>query len=147
MSARSFAESPPSEVRVRREIWESLVSMLRVYAYAAGLDRGEFTVTPLSDAVCVEHKGCVLCLSFIPADGRAGWRLMDLDCMKGWGNFQILESGKLNIYGQEKELDLAAIDWIEDLAHAARSIEEKAIGSSPAQDQSWWETAKPGAPN
>ena len=105
----------PLEVRVRWEIWESFVAMLRVYANAASIDRGEFTVTALHAAACVTHEDNVLRLSFDPLNGEATWRFSE-EGLRRQGSFRILESGALSFDGQEKQLDEAAIDWIEALA-------------------------------
>jgi hypothetical protein len=117
------AEAVPFEVRVRWEIWESLVSMLRVYAIAAA-ERGEFTVTATYAAAWVTHKSHVLGLSLNPIDGAATWRLAEQGLHRQ-GGFQVLESGMLGFPGEEKQLDEAAIDWIEELARAGRSIKVK----------------------
>ena len=36
-------------VQVRRHVWESLVSMLRVYAHAASLNGNEYVVTSVPE--------------------------------------------------------------------------------------------------
>lgn len=114
----------PFEIRVRREIWESFVSMLRVYASAAA-GHGEFIVTAFPGAAWIKHKDNILALCFEPADGTATWSFTKADVSRQRGSFQILESGFLSFDGQEKQLDEAAIDWIEDLARAGRNVEEK----------------------
>jgi len=106
----------PFEVRVRWEVWESLVSMLRVYATAASLGRGEFTVTSAADAAWVRHKGNTLGLCFSAADGLASWRMTAPGGQERQASFQILPSGALISGGKEKELDEAALEWIEELA-------------------------------
>ena len=45
-------------VNVRPHVWESLVSMLRVYAHAASLNGSPYTVTEDSNEAKVEHEDC-----------------------------------------------------------------------------------------
>ena len=108
-------------VRVRWELWESLISMLRVYANAASLTHGEFIVTALSDAAWVQHNGYFLALRLSAADGVVSWALKGPAGVHHRRSFELLESGVLLSAGEETELDRAAIDWIEELtAIAAR---------------------------
>ncbi len=104
------------EARVRREVWESLVSMLHVYASAASMGRGEFAVTSASDAPWVRHNGRTLGLRFNAADGLASWRMTAAGGQERRASFQILPTGALISGGEEKELDQAALEWIEELA-------------------------------
>ncbi len=123
MTGDGAEEEVPFEVRVRWEIWESFVSMLRVYASAAA-ERGEFTVTATNAAVWVAHKNHVLGLSLNPIDGAATWKFAQQGLHRQ-GSFQVLESGMFRFPDEEKQLDEAAIDWIEELARAGRSSEEE----------------------
>lgn len=112
----------PFEARVREEVWESLISMLRVYASAASMGRGEFTVSSAADAAWVRHQGNTLGLTFSAADGLASWRMTAPGGQERRASFQILPSGALISEGEEKELDQAALEWIEELAgEGARS--------------------------
>jgi hypothetical protein len=92
----------------RREIWESLVSMLRVYANAASLGGRAYLVTSASDQAWVKHEGHVLDVCFRGKNGT--WRLGQTQ-----GEFAIEEDGTLMFPGGEKALDEAAIEWIESI--------------------------------
>ena len=117
-AAHAEPETVSLAVRVRQEVWESLVSMLRVYANAASLSRGEFAVTSGAGAAWVRHKGETLALCFNPADGLASSKMTGAGGRERESSFQILPSGALIFEGEEKELDQAALDWMEELAHA-----------------------------
>ena len=57
-------------VQVRRHVWESLVSMLRVYAHAASLNGKEYAVTSGPEEAWVKHGDCTFHLSFHPDTGE-----------------------------------------------------------------------------
>jgi hypothetical protein len=103
-------------IQVRRQIWESLVSMLRVYAHAASLNGKEYVVTGSEEAAEVKYQDSVLNLDFDSATGEAGWRITQPE-REEWGVFRIEEDGTLNFPAGAKPLDTAAIDWIELLVH------------------------------
>jgi hypothetical protein len=113
-------EGVPYPTRVRRQIWESLVSMVRVYAHAASLNGKEFVVTDLSDTASVKCHDSVLGLSFDPETGEATWRVTQPE-LETWGEFRIEEDGTLNFPAGPKPLDAAAIDWVEHLVRATSS--------------------------
>jgi hypothetical protein len=106
-------------VDVRREVWQSLLSMLRVYAYAASLSHGEIIVTETGPyAASLEHTGHTLMLSFDLSSGKGGSG--EGGCRQPGskqlsGVFEILEDGSLRVSGLETQLDVAAIDWVEQL--------------------------------
>jgi hypothetical protein len=104
-------------VQVRRHIWESLVSMLQVYARAAGLNGKEFLVTSAPDSAWVKHHDAVLSLRFDPGTGEASWRINQAE-REEWGEFRIEADGTLVCPAGPKPLDAAALDWIEQLSHA-----------------------------
>jgi hypothetical protein len=106
--------------QVRRQVWESLVSMLRVYAHGASLNGKEFIVTGSPETAEVKHQDSRLDLHFDPATGEAGWRIT-LPEREEWGVFRIEEDGTLNFPAGPKPLDTAAIDWIEQLVHCSSS--------------------------
>ena len=63
------------EVQVRRQVWESLASMLRVYAHAASLNAvDEYLVTNTSEEASVKHRDSALHLRFTPETGEGCWR-------------------------------------------------------------------------
>ena len=104
-------------VQVRRHDWESLVSMLRVYAHAASLNGKEYMVTSAAEDACVKHGDCTLQLSFHPDTGEGVWRICHPE-REELGEFRIEEDGTLTFPAGPKPLDIAAIDWMELLVHA-----------------------------
>jgi hypothetical protein len=108
---------------VRQEIWQSLLSMLRVYAYAAGLSQGEITVTEHAPhAALLEHKGRSLVLTLNPLSGKGSCLQPSAQNIPGdidAGEFEILGDGRLRAAGIERQLDEAAIDWVERLTRVA----------------------------
>jgi hypothetical protein len=107
-------------IQVRSQIWESLVTMLRVYAHAASLSGEEYVVTTLSNRAWVKHGDCSLIICFRPQTGASNWRLIQPE-RETWGEFQIEKDGALTFPDGEKPLDAAAIDWMEQLVHATRA--------------------------
>ena len=95
----------------RREIWESLVSMLRVYASAASLGGREYQVTSGTDQAWVKHQDHLLSVCFRGEKGT--WSLGQTR-----GEFAIEEDGTLTFPGGPKALDEAAIDWMQQLGAA-----------------------------
>jgi hypothetical protein len=105
-------------VQVRRQVWDSLTSMLRVYAHAAGLNAGdEYLVTSTSEEASVKHRDSALNLRFSPETGEGCWRIIQPG-REEWGEFRIEADGALNFPAGPKALDAAAIEWIEHLGHA-----------------------------
>ena len=105
------------EVQVRRQVWDSLTSMLRVYAHAAGLNAGdEYFVTSTFEEASVNHRDSALNLRFSPETGEGCWRILQPE-REEFGDFRIEADGTLNFPAGSKPLDAAAIDWIEHLAH------------------------------
>jgi len=106
------------EVQVRRQVWDSLTSMLRVYAHAANLNAGdEYLVISTSEDASVKHRDSALNLRFSPETGEGCWRIIQPG-REEWGEFRIEADGTLNFPAGSKPLDAAAIDWIEHLGHA-----------------------------
>jgi hypothetical protein len=120
---RMDADTPGAELDaslVRAELWRSLVSMLRVYAHAASFNHGEHIVTETTPAsVSLEHKNAALHLIFDPGSGNATWMLEQHGGAATARVFRLLEVGLIEFDGEEKELDRAAIDWVEELTRAA----------------------------
>ena len=105
------------EVQVRRQVWDSLTSMLRVYAHAAGLNGGdEYLVTSTLEEASVKHRDLALNLRFNPETGEGCWRVTQ-PVREQFGEFRIEADGTLNFPAGPKPLDAAAIEWIEHLAH------------------------------
>src|SRR3984893_1840004 len=105
-------------VQVRRQVWESLTSMLRVYAHAAGLNAGdEYLVTSTTEEASVKHRDSALNLRFNAETGVGCWRILQPG-REEFGEFRIESDGTLNFPAGCKPLDAAAIEWIEHLAHA-----------------------------
>lgn len=109
-----------SAEEVRREVWHSLVSMLRVYSYAAGLDHGPIRVTDTSGGgVIVRSNEGELELHFDEQSGEARWERRGGEGQQVRGTFTLLADGRLDFDGEEKQLDSAAIEWVEDLTRPA----------------------------
>jgi hypothetical protein len=106
----------PAEVR--RHVWESLISMLRVYAHAAGINGKEYEVTGSPEGAEVKCQDSLLSLHFDPNTGEAGWRITQPE-REEWGVFHMEEDGTLKFPAGAKPLDTAAIDWIEQLVHCS----------------------------
>ncbi|HEV2272909.1 MAG TPA: hypothetical protein VGR96_02015 [Acidobacteriaceae bacterium] len=125
MDASSTVESERAEPganpqQIRAEIWDSLLSMLRVYAYAASVNHGEFRLTFVpSGGLRIEHEQLTLLLSLDTASGAGSWRLAEAAIERS-GDLRIQDDGRLLVDGTEKALDQAAIEWIECLTKAAR---------------------------
>jgi hypothetical protein len=105
------------EVQVRRQVWDSLTSMLRVYAHAASLNAGdEYLVTSASEEASVKHRDSALNLQFNPETGEGSWRIIQ-PVREEFGEFRIEADGILNFPIGSKPLHAAAIEWIELLGH------------------------------
>jgi hypothetical protein len=111
----SEMEVYPAEVR--RHVWESLVSMMQVYAHAASLNGKEYVVTTTANKVSVKHQDRVLTVSFDPDTGDASWKVTRPQCEEV-GEFHIDEHGTLVFPAGPRALDTAAMDWIALLDHA-----------------------------
>jgi hypothetical protein len=110
----------PGSSLVRREVWRSLVSMLRVYAHAASLNYGEHAVSETgADVVTLAHQEATLEINFHPASGMAAWILRHQGRAETSGLFTMSDAGAIEFDGKEKELDRAAIEWIEELTRTA----------------------------
>jgi hypothetical protein len=103
-------------VTVPRQIWESLISMVKAYAHAAGLNGIPCIVTTSPAAALVTRNRSTLTLTYSEETGAGSWRLVHGDCEE-WGEFHIDEHGALVFPAGPKELDTAAIDWIDQLVH------------------------------
>jgi hypothetical protein len=105
-------------VQVRGHVWDSLVSMVRVYANAASLNAGdEYLVTNSPEEISVKHRDSALNLRFNPETGEGCWRIIQ-PVREEFGEFRIEADGTLNFPAGSKPLDAAAIEWIEHLTHA-----------------------------
>jgi hypothetical protein len=104
--------------QVRRQVWDSLVSMLRVYAHAASLNGGdEYLVSTSPEEATVKYRDAALNLRLRPETGEGCWRILQPE-REEFGEFRIEADGTLNFPAGSKALDAAAIEWIEHLAHA-----------------------------
>jgi len=109
----SVAADP--EIRARREIWGSLVSLLKVYSHAASLNGEPHLVAEVApDAVVVIAGWGELGLTFNPEQGTGSWRYEypGERLSNGWGGWQMLSDGRLDVEGKVMEIDEAVIDWI-----------------------------------
>ncbi len=106
-------------IEVRRHIWESLVSMLRVYAHAASLNGNAHVISSGPDAAQVDYGESMLRIGFSADSGAGSWRLTRPEGEEQ-GQFQIEEDGALILPGGPRELDRAAIDWVDKLVQPLR---------------------------
>ena len=105
-------------VQVRRQVWDSLTSMLRVYAHAASLNHAqEYVVTSATNEAWVKHQDSTLSLRITTDTGEGCWRITRPE-REEWGEFRIEADGTLNFPAGSKPLDAAAIEWLEHLGHA-----------------------------
>jgi hypothetical protein len=109
----------PAEVR--RHVWESLVSMMQVYAHAASLNGKEYVVTSASGKFWVKYQASLLTVSINPDTGEANWVVTRPGCEE-LGEFRIDEHGTLVFPAGPKALDTAAMDWIALLDHATGPV-------------------------
>jgi hypothetical protein len=105
-------------VSVRRQVWESLVSMVRVYAHAASLNGVAVDVTVSPEKAVVRRQAATFTIQCSEETGAGSWRLVHGECEE-WGEFHIDEHGVLMFPAGPKELDAAAIDWIDHLVHVS----------------------------
>ena len=105
----------------RAEIWESFVSLLRCYAAAASVPGSEYLVLNAVGATEVKHDHRVLSFRFQPSSGDATWQLLG-EGAESRGSFHMREDSTLEFTGETKELDMAAIDFIEQLAQATPEL-------------------------
>jgi|HubBroStandDraft_5_1064220.scaffolds.fasta_scaffold359897_1 hypothetical protein len=117
--------SDPADVR--SHVWESLLSMLQVYAHAAGLNGNPYLVTTCSNVASVQHEHSVLTLHFSPDTGEGSWLVTHPE-REECGAFRIDEHGALTDPVGPKEIDQAAIDWI---GYLGRTNEESATPLAP----------------
>ena len=117
-------------IDVRSHVWESLVSMVRVYAHAASLNSSPYTVTSGSNEVTVKHEDSALSLSFGPDTGEGNWCVTHPE-REECGTFRIDEHGALTDPVGPKEIDQAAIDWIGYLGRAKVITEESMTPLAP----------------
>lgn len=106
--------SDHSPDQVRRQVWHSLISMLQVYAHAAAMNGSHFAVTSSDHTAQVIHEDATLTLSMSPESGAATWRIIRPG-REEEGDFQIDEHGALRFPACPKELDTAAMDWMDML--------------------------------
>jgi hypothetical protein len=114
-------------VEVRRHVWESLVSMLRVYAHAASLNGKEHVVTSGSDEAWVKHEDSALSLRFSLDTGEGNWCVTHPE-REECGAFRIEEDGTLTFPIGPKDLDAAVIDWLEHLGRG-KVIEDESTST------------------
>jgi hypothetical protein len=95
--------------------------MLRVYAHAASLNGVACDVTPSAEKAVVTRQGATLTIQCSEETGAGSWRLIHGECEE-WGEFHIDEHGVLMFPAGPKELDTAAIDWIDRLVHVSTNV-------------------------
>ena len=88
-----MSEEVDSPVQVRRHIWESLVSMLRVYAHAASLTQAMRRRLPALPKQLGEPGDLGTAPLFRPWPGA--WLLENKPARTGSGEFEIDDEGRL----------------------------------------------------
>jgi hypothetical protein len=114
-------------VEVRHHVWESLVSMLRVYAHAASLNGKEHEVTSGANEAWVKHRDSALILRFSSDTGEGDWCVTHPE-REECGAFRIEEDGTLTFPIGPKELDTAVIDWLDHLGRG-KVIEDESMST------------------
>jgi hypothetical protein len=114
-------------VDVRHHVWESLVSMLRVYAHAASLHGDAYEVTVSPESAWVKHQDSALSIQFSPDTGEGNWCVKHPE-REECGAFRIEEDGTLTFPIGAKELDTAVIDWLDHLGRS-KVIEDESTGT------------------
>jgi hypothetical protein len=117
-------------VEVRHHVWESLVSMLRVYAHAASLHGNAYEVAAGAESARVKHQESALNLKFSTETGEGDWCVTHPE-REECGAFRIEEDGKLTFPVGPKELDAAAIDWLDHLGRGKVIEDESASALAP----------------
>ena len=102
---------------MRRELWESFVSLLRSYAGVASLDGKQYTVESFSDGANVQCQQRSIRFFFYADTGDAIWREKEAS-----GTFHLNQDGTLEFANGPKAMDLAAIDWIEQLGRKENKL-------------------------
>jgi hypothetical protein len=113
-------------IDVRRHVWESLVSMVRVYAHAASLNGETYEVAADSNAASIRHRESLLDIAFSADSGAASWRLHQPE-REDRGEFHIDDHGTLIFPQGPKELDTAAMDWVELLGRLASPPDDQPV--------------------
>jgi hypothetical protein len=114
-------------VEVRQHVWESLVSMLRVYAHAASLSGKGYVATSDADEAWVKDQDSALSLRFSPDTGEGNWCVTHPE-REECGAFRIEEDGTLTFPIGPKELDAAVIDWLDHLGRG-KVIEDESMST------------------
>jgi hypothetical protein len=87
-------------------------------------------VTTGSDAASVKHQDSELSLQFSPGTGEGNWCVTHPE-REECGAFRIEEDGKLTFPVGPKELDAAAIDWLDHLGRGKVIDDESASALAP----------------
>jgi hypothetical protein len=132
LAAPIMLEEPTVRQQLHSYLWESFVTMLRVYAHAAGFP--DSAVVFSNGQACVSHDRATLTLFITPGDCGASWHfsLLPVDIR---GSSIVSERGAVifmkddgtsQFPGGWQDLDTAAISWIEQLVGRNRLNEIKA---------------------
>ena len=117
----------------RAEIWESFVSLLRCYAAAASVPGSEYRVINEDGVTLVEFEQRVLAFHFEPGSGEATWQLSERGT-ESRGAFHMHEDSTLEFADEAKELDIAAIDFIEQLSDGNSEPQSPSAAVSSTQN-------------
>jgi hypothetical protein len=118
-----------SKSDVRTELWGSFVSLLKSYAAAASMHGTEHGVLVLSENIVnIFATRGTMKISYHPTLGRGVWQLFrgtdrhqdaEQPEQLDQGSFDLNLDGTMTLDGNTVEMDLAAIQLIAALTHAA----------------------------
>jgi len=113
-AAEPMNESLP-EPTLESELWFSFVSLLRSYTAAAGLNLDAMPhVEEAENSVAIVATGVRTEMQFDPATRRVEFQMRnDVGTLLTSGSFEILLDGTIEIGGTTKDLDHAAIDFVQ----------------------------------
>jgi hypothetical protein len=114
------------EPALARELWVSLVSLVRSYAGVAGLHGGTgVEVAVAADSVTL-NAGAVECaMRLVPESGAVAWSLRDDEREMAAGRFELRPDGRIEQDGAEQEMDSVAIDMVARVRDRARADQKE----------------------
>jgi len=106
---------------LQTELWLSFLSLLRSYAAAASLHSGAVHVATTENSATLTAGNAQLAMTFDPDSSQVSWTQHTPSQAPITGSFELLPEGAIAINGATKDLDHAAIDFI-DLASQQRNV-------------------------
>ncbi len=110
------------ETKLAGELWLSFRSVLRSYAAAASLQSEEAARIAWTESdVTLTGAKASLELKLDLASGRGSWHLHVAAEEAAHGRFDLLPEGTIDINGKVKDLDHAAIDFVDLVTRADKN--------------------------